>query len=54
LAPSRVDGVASLGILPGVELPVQQPRPLVLVGSDETVLAIEREIASNVVVVSHE
>jgi Fe2+ transport system protein FeoA len=49
---ARVDRLASLGILPGVELLVQQTRPVILVESDETVLALEREIASDVVVVS--
>jgi Fe2+ transport system protein FeoA len=48
--PSRIDRLASIGILPGVELRVQQTRPVVVVESDETVLAIEREIACNVVV----
>jgi DtxR family Mn-dependent transcriptional regulator len=48
---ARIDRLASLGILPGVELRVQQTRPVVLVESDETVLALEREIASGVVVV---
>ena len=48
--PARIDRLASIGILPGVELRVQQTRPVVVVESDETVLALEREIASNVVV----
>jgi Fe2+ transport system protein FeoA len=48
--PARIDRLASIGILPGVELRVQQTRPVVVVESDETVLAIEREIASNVLV----
>jgi Fe2+ transport system protein FeoA len=48
--PSRVNKLASLGILPGVELRVQQTRPVVIVESDETVLALEREIAAEVVV----
>ncbi len=47
---SRIDRLASIGILPGVELRVQQTRPVVVVESDETVLALEREIACNVVV----
>jgi Fe2+ transport system protein FeoA len=47
----RVDRLAALGILPGVELRVQQTRPVVVIESDETVLAIEREIAASVVVV---
>ncbi len=49
---ARVDRLASLGILPGVELRVQQTRPVVVVECDETVLALEREIASEVVVVA--
>jgi Fe2+ transport system protein FeoA len=48
--PARIDRLASIGILPGVELRVQQIRPVVVVESDETVLALEREIACNVVV----
>jgi DtxR family Mn-dependent transcriptional regulator len=50
-AVARVDRLASLGILPGVELLVQQTRPVVLVASDETVLALEREIATDVLVI---
>jgi Fe2+ transport system protein FeoA len=50
-AEARVDRLAAIGILPGVELRVQQTRPVVVVESDETVLAIEREIAEGVVVV---
>jgi Fe2+ transport system protein FeoA len=50
-AASRVDRLASVGILPGAELRVQQTRPVVVIESDETVLALEREIASSVVVV---
>jgi Fe2+ transport system protein FeoA len=48
--PSRIDRLASLGILPGVELHVQQTRPVVVVEADETVLALEREIAAGVIV----
>jgi Fe2+ transport system protein FeoA len=48
--PSRVDRLAAVGILPGVELRVQQIRPVVVVECDETVLALEREIAAGVVV----
>jgi Fe2+ transport system protein FeoA len=50
--PGRIDRLASVGILPGVELRVQQTRPVVVVESDETVLALEREIAAGVVVVA--
>jgi Fe2+ transport system protein FeoA len=48
---ARVDKLASVGILPGVELRVQQTRPVVVVESDETVLALERELASEVIVI---
>jgi Fe2+ transport system protein FeoA len=48
---ARVDRLASVGILPGVELRVQQTRPVVVVESDETVLALERDIAEDVLVV---
>jgi Fe2+ transport system protein FeoA len=51
---SRVDRLAALGIVPGVELRVQQTRPVVVVECDETVLALEREIAAEVVVVAAE
>jgi Fe2+ transport system protein FeoA len=47
----RIDRLAAVGILPGIELRVQQTRPVVVVESDETVLAIEREIAEGVLVV---
>jgi Fe2+ transport system protein FeoA len=49
---ARVDRLAAVGILPGVELLVQQTRPVVVVENDETVLALEREIASDVLVVA--
>ncbi len=47
---ARIDRLASVGILPGAELRVQQTRPVVVIESDETVLALEREIAAAVVV----
>jgi Fe2+ transport system protein FeoA len=49
--PARIDRLAAVGILPGVELRVQQTRPVVVVESGETVLALEREIAAGVLVV---
>jgi Fe2+ transport system protein FeoA len=49
-AGARVDKLASVGILPGVVLRVQQTRPVVVVESDETVLALEREMAAEVIV----
>jgi Fe2+ transport system protein FeoA len=48
---ARVDRLAAMGIMPGVELRVQQTRPAVIVEFDETVLALEREMASNIIVV---
>jgi Fe2+ transport system protein FeoA len=51
-AAARIDKLASVGILPGVELRVQQTRPVVVVESDETVLALERDIAEGVVIVA--
>lgn len=47
---ARIDKLASVGLLPGVELHVQQTRPVVVVECDETVLAIERTVAADVVV----
>lgn len=44
-AEARVDKLASIGILPGVELRVQQTRPVVVVELDGTVLALDRELA---------
>lgn len=51
-ASARIDKLAAVGILPGVELRVLQTRPVVVVESEETVLALEREIAEGVRVVS--
>lgn len=48
---ARIDRLAAVGILPGVELRIQQIRPVVVVESGETVLALEREIAAGVLVV---
>jgi Fe2+ transport system protein FeoA len=50
-SPARIDRLAAVGILPGVELHVQQTRPVVVVEAGETVLALEREIAAEVQVV---
>lgn len=51
---ARMDRLASVGVLPGVELRLQQTRPVVVVECDETVLALEREIAADIVVVACE
>ncbi len=48
--PARIDRLAAVGLMPGVELRVQQVRPVVVVECDETVLALEREIAAGIVV----
>jgi Fe2+ transport system protein FeoA len=48
---ARIDRLASIGILPGVELRVQQTRPVVVVECDETVLALERDIAAQIAVI---
>jgi ferrous iron transport protein A len=48
--PSRVDKLAALGILPGVELRVQQRTPVVVIECGETVLALEHELARGIVV----
>jgi Fe2+ transport system protein FeoA len=50
-SPARIDRLAAVGLLPGVELRVQQTRPVVVVEAGETVLALEREIAAGVQVV---
>lgn len=47
---ARVDKLAALGILPGVEVRVQQNRPVVVVELGETVLAIEHELAEGILV----
>ena len=47
--PARIDRLAALGILPGVELRVQQTRPVLVVESDETVLALDRDVAEDVI-----
>ncbi len=51
-APGRIDRLAAVGIMPGVELRVQQTRPVVVIECDETVLALERDIAAGVVVLA--
>jgi Fe2+ transport system protein FeoA len=49
--PRRIDRLASMGVLPGIELLVRQTRPVVVVEHEETTLALEREIAGGVLVV---
>jgi Fe2+ transport system protein FeoA len=45
-SPARIDKLAALGIVPGVELRVRQTRPVVIVEHDESVLALEHDLAS--------
>ncbi len=47
---ARIDKLAALGVLPGVEVRVQQSQPVVVVELGETVLAIERELAAGILV----
>ena len=47
---SRIDKLAALGILPGVELLVHQRKPVMVVEVDETVLALEHDLAEGIVV----
>jgi Fe2+ transport system protein FeoA len=44
--------LAALGVVPGAELRVQQMRPVVVVELDESVLAVERDVAACVQVSS--
>ncbi len=48
--PSRIDKLAALGILPGVELLVHQRKPVIVVEVGETVLALEHDLAEGIVV----
>jgi len=45
---SRVDKLAAMGILPGVELLVHQKTPVVVIECGETVLAVEHELARDI------
>jgi Fe2+ transport system protein FeoA len=47
---ARVDKLAALGILPGVEVLIQQRTPVVVIECGETVLALEHELARGIVV----
>ena len=50
-SPARIEKLAALGILPGVEVQLQQKRPAVVVECGETVLALEAELASAIIVI---
>ena len=47
---SRIDKLAALGLLPGVELLVHQRKPVIVVEVGETVLALEHDLAEGIVV----
>ena len=42
---ARIDKLAALGLLPGVEARLEQLRPVVVLACDETVIALERRLA---------
>lgn len=46
--PSRLQRLASLGVIPGSEVRLVQRRPSIVIGCGETSIAIEREIASEI------
>jgi Fe2+ transport system protein FeoA len=50
LPPARVDRLAALGILPGMELSVEQRTPVYVLRSDDALLALEEELARGIVV----
>jgi len=47
-SPARVDKLAALGILPGVELLVQQRTPVYVIECGETTLAVEQDLAKDI------
>jgi DtxR family Mn-dependent transcriptional regulator len=49
--PARIDKLAAIGIVPGVELRVHQRRPVFVVEHDETVLALEQDLARAIAIV---
>jgi Fe2+ transport system protein FeoA len=50
LPPARVDRLAALGILPGMEISVEQRTPVYVLRSDDSLLALEEELARGIVV----
>ena len=46
----RIEKLAALGVLPGVEICVHQKRPAIVIESGETVLALEPEMAETIFV----
>lgn len=50
LPPARVDRLAALGILPGMEISVEQRTPVYVLRSEDALLALEEELARGIVV----
>jgi Fe2+ transport system protein FeoA len=50
LPPARVDRLAALGILPGIEIAVEQRTPVYVLRSEDSLLALEEELARGIVV----
>jgi Fe2+ transport system protein FeoA len=50
LPPARVDRLAALGILPGMEISVEQRTPVYVLRSDDALLALEEDLARGIVV----
>ena len=46
----RIDKLAALGILPGIEIVLLQTKPVYVIECGETTLALEQELAENVYV----
>jgi Fe2+ transport system protein FeoA len=50
LPPARIDRLAALGILPGVEISVEQRVPVYVLRSEDSLLALEDDLARGIVV----
>ncbi len=50
LPPARVDRLAALGIVPGMEIAVDQRYPVYVIRSDDSLLALEEDLARGIVV----
>jgi Fe2+ transport system protein FeoA len=50
LPPARVDRLAALGILPGMEIAVEQRTPVYVLRSDDSLLALEEDLARGIIV----
>ena len=50
LPPARIDRLAALGIVTGMEISVEQRHPVYVLRSDESLLALEEELARGITV----